>query len=239
MAVNRGPPCTKWRYDYRLDMKNRIHPTWLQWLTPYFQDPSFGRLQVRLNGLEQSQIYPPQSMRYAALETDPSQIKVVILGQDPYHGAGQAMGLAFSVPPGVSTPRSLGNIYKEIEAEGGQSAKGRRGDLTPWVDQGVLLLNTALSVESGQPASHRGWGWEGFTDGVIKELSQHRENLIFLLWGGHAQEKAPLIEPGRGHLILTSPHPSPLSARRGFFGCGHFKKANDFLIGLGEQPIDW
>lgn len=149
------------------------------------------------------------------------------------------MGLSFSVPPGVSIPPSLVNIYKEIEQEGLAPAAGRTGDLTHWAAQGVLLLNTALSVHEGQAGAHRGWGWEAFTDGIIKELSERRRGLVFMLWGKPAQEKSSLIPKDREHFILTAPHPSPLSAYRGFLGCGHFKRANQFLKENGKAPILW
>lgn len=220
-------------------MKNDPHPNWFEWLACHFQTPDFVALQERLNAEPAGLVYPPARLRYAALSLAPADVKVVILGQDPYHGPGQAMGLAFSVPQTVPVPPSLVNIYKEIEAETGKPAKGRSGDLSGWVDQGVLLLNTALSVKAGQAGSHRGWGWEGFTDGIIQELSQRKEGLVFMLWGSHAQEKSKLIPKDRGHLVLQAPHPSPLSAYRGFFGCGHFKKANDFLVKNGQAAIDW
>lgn len=220
-------------------MRIEPHPEWFSWLVPYFSAPSFKALQARLSNEPADQVFPPVGLRYAALEMPPGDIKVVILGQDPYHGRGQAMGLSFSVPPGVQAPPSLVNIYKEIEASGGRKAQGRDGDLRPWASQGVLLLNTALSVREGQAASHRGWGWEPFTDGIIKELAARREGLVFMLWGRHAQEKQALVPADREHLVLTGPHPSPLSAHRGFFGCGHFKRANEFLQARGQAPIDW
>lgn len=220
-------------------MQIKPHSDWFSWLSPYFNAPGFAALQKRLDAEPEGQVFPPVGLRYAALEQAPGDIKVVILGQDPYHGPGQAMGLSFSVPHGVQVPPSLVNIYKEIELEGGRSAAGRSGDLRPWAQQGVLLLNTALSVRQAQAGAHRGWGWEPFTDGIIQELADRREGLVFLLWGNHAQEKARLISPDKGHLILTAPHPSPLSAHRGFLGCGHFKKANAFLEKQGKTPINW
>jgi uracil-DNA glycosylase len=215
------------------------HKDWFSWLSPYFNAPTFKALQSKLNEQPAHQVFPPAGLRYATLTRAPEDIKVIILGQDPYHGRGQAMGLSFSVPEGVPTPPSLMNIYKEIQQEGGQAAAGRTGDLTPWADQGVLLLNTALSVHEGQAGSHRGWGWEPFTDGIIKELAQRRTGLVFLLWGKPAQEKAHLIPKDKGHLVLTAPHPSPLSAHRGFLGCGHFNQANQFLESQGLSPIRW
>lgn len=220
-------------------MKKDPHPEWFQWLATHFRTPSFEALQDRLNQEPDDQVYPPAALRYAALSLAPADVKVVILGQDPYHGPNQAMGLAFSVPDDVPVPPSLVNIYKEIEAETGKPARGRSGNLTGWVEQGVLLLNTALSVRAGHAGSHRGWGWEGFTDGIIQELARRKEGLVFMLWGSHAQEKAHLIPKDRGHLVLQAPHPSPLSAYRGFLGCGHFQQANHFLVRKGDTPINW
>ena len=220
-------------------MQINPHPDWFSWLEPYFKTPQFKALQEKLNAQPPEQVFPPAGLRYAALAKAPQDVKIVILGQDPYHGPGQAMGLSFSVPKGVPPPPSLVNIYKEIQAEGGVSAAGRSGDLTAWANQGVLLLNTALSVHEGQAGSHRGWGWESFTDGIIKELANRRTGLVFLLWGKPAQEKMQLIPADKGHLILTAPHPSPLSAHRGFMGCGHFNKANQFLESQGQTPIQW
>lgn len=220
-------------------MQINPHPEWFSWLAPYFDTPGFKALQAKLNAQPKDKIFPPSELRYAALIQAPEDIKVVILGQDPYHGRGQAMGLSFSVPPDVAIPPSLMNIYKEIEQEGLAPAAGRSGDLTHWAEQGVLLLNTALSVQEGQAGSHRGWGWESFTDGIIKELSERRSGLVFMLWGKHAQEKSVLIPKDRDHLILNAPHPSPLSAYRGFLGCGHFKRANQFIEEKGQTPILW
>ncbi len=183
-------------------------------------------------------IYPPGRQMFAALDAVPFEaVKVVILGQDPYHGPGQAHGLSFSVPPGVPIPPSLLNIFKEIERDLGLPVP-RHGCLQHWADQGVLLLNAVLSVEAGKAGSHAGRGWEGFTDAVIEALSREREGLVFLLWGSYAQKKGELIDRGR-HCVLKAPHPSPLSAHRGFFGCGHFGKANRWLQARGLAPIDW
>jgi uracil-DNA glycosylase len=220
-------------------MMKSIHPTWKQWLAPYISSPSFAALERKLSGEPEDTTLPPSYARFVALSKNPHSIKVVVLGQDPYHGPGQAMGLAFSVPLGVAPPPSLANIYKEIEQEGGAKADGRNGDLTPWNEQGVLLLNTALSVRAGDAGSHYGWGWEDFTDGAIKELAERTQGLAFLLWGKHAQTKAKLIPDGRGHLILQAPHPSPLSSYRGFFGCGHFRLVNEFLRSQGKAEIAW
>lgn len=220
-------------------MTIKPHNLWMEWLSPHFQTASFRQLMEKLKTEPQDKVYPPVGLRYSALTMNPNDVKVVILGQDPYHGPGQAMGLAFSVPPGVDVPPSLVNMYKEIESTEGKVAKGRSGDLTPWVNQGVLLLNTALSVRAHEAGSHRGWGWEGFTDGIIQELATRQKDLVFLLWGKHAQEKERLVPHDRGHLILKAPHPSPLSAHRGFLGSKHFQQANQFLIEKGKAPIDW
>lgn len=183
-------------------------------------------------------IYPPGRQMFAALDAVPFEaVKVVILGQDPYHGPGQAHGLSFSVPPGVALPPSLLNIFKELQRDLGL-ALPRHGCLQHWAGQGVLLLNAVLSVEAGHAGSHAGRGWEGFTDAVIDALSREREGLVFLLWGSYAQKKGELIDRSR-HCVLKAPHPSPLSAHRGFLGCGHFGKANRWLQGRGLAPIDW
>ena len=164
-------------------------------------------------------------------------IKVVLLGQDPYHNEGQAMGLSFSVPKGMAIPPSLVNMYKEIKAEL-QIEPKPHGDLSGWADQGVLLLNAVLTVRAHQANSHKGKGWEEFTDGIIKKISDLKENVVFLLWGGNARSKKKLIDANK-HLILECAHPSPLSAYNGFFGCGHFKKTNEYLKEHGLEPIDW
>lgn len=183
-------------------------------------------------------IYPAPADRFNALKLTPfDQVKVVILGQDPYHGPGQAHGLSFSVPNGVPIPPSLRNIYQEIHKDLGVPIP-KHGNLEHWARQGVLLLNTSLSVEAARAASHAGIGWDIFTDQVIKQLNVHRSGLVFLLWGAHAGRKADLIDPRR-HRIFKSPHPSPLSASRGFFGCKHFSKTNDHLTRQGLKPIDW
>lgn len=187
------------------------------------------------------QIFPHSSNWFRALDlTPPDDVRVVILGQDPYHGPGQAHGLCFSVQRGVPAPPSLKNIFREIGEDLG-IAPPAHGSLEHWARQGVLLLNTALTVEAGQAASHRGKGWEKFTDAVIRTVARKSEPVVFLLWGRHAGEKAALIEnEGAGrHLILTAPHPSPLSAYNGFFGCRHFSQANRFLEETGRAPIDW
>lgn len=186
-------------------------------------------------------IYPPTGTRLAALALTPlPAVKIVILGQDPYHGPGQAHGLAFSVQRGVPVPPSLLNIFKEQETDLGLP-RPRHGHLEGWARQGVLLLNTVLTVEAGQAASHQGKGWELFTDAAIRAVAQRSTPCVYLLWGSHARTKAALIRESSGgpHLILEAPHPSPLSAHRGFLGCRHFSRANAFLEEQGSAPIDW
>lgn len=183
-------------------------------------------------------IYPPGPQMFNAFNSTPfDAVRVVILGQDPYHGPGQAHGLSFSVPPGIPPPPSLLNIFKEIHRDLGLPMPGH-GCLQAWAEQGVLLLNAVLSVEQRQAASHQGRGWERFTDRAIECLNAGREGLVFLLWGSYAQKKGNLIDRQR-HLVLTAPHPSPLSAHRGFIGCGHFSRVNEYLQDRGEAPIDW
>ncbi len=183
-------------------------------------------------------IYPPNAQLFAAFNATPfDQVKIVILGQDPYHGPGQAHGLSFSVPEGIATPPSLLNIFKELSREYG-SPVSSSGNLKAWADQGVLLLNAVLSVESAKPGSHQNKGWEAFTDEVIRQLSDQREGLVFMLWGAYAQAKGRIIDHQR-HCVLKAPHPSPLSAYRGFIGCGHFSSANRYLQGRQKTPIDW
>ena len=183
-------------------------------------------------------IYPPPRRIFAALDATPfDQVKVVILGQDPYHGPNQAHGLCFSVLPGVPPPPSLLNIFAEIERDL-HIPRPDHGCLLPWARQGVLLLNAVLTVERGRAGSHQGKGWEGFTDAIVDHLNRERENLVFLLWGSPAQAKGRLVD-ARRHRVLKAPHPSPLSAHRGFIGCGHFSLANQWLITHGQQPVDW
>ena len=186
-------------------------------------------------------IYPKGSEMFAALDHCPfANVKVVIIGQDPYHGPGQAHGLSFSVQPGVPQPPSLVNIFREIDQDlgGAQRMPADRGCLTPWAEQGVLLLNAVLTVERGRAGSHQGKGWERFTDAIVARLNEGRQGLVFLLWGAYAQKKGMIVDRTR-HCVLTAPHPSPLSAHRGFFGCRHFSQANDYLASRGQTPVDW
>ena len=183
-------------------------------------------------------VYPPGPLIFNAFNHTPFEaVRVVILGQDPYHGPGQAHGLSFSVPDGVPPPPSLQNIFKEQARDLGLPIPAT-GNLTPWADRGVLLLNAVLTVEAGKAGSHQGKGWEEFTDTAIQALSDRREGLVFMLWGAYAQAKGRIIDRGR-HCILRAPHPSPLSAHRGFLGCGHFSAANRYLQGRGQPPMDW
>jgi len=184
-------------------------------------------------------VYPPQKDVFSAFRlTELGDVKVVILGQDPYHGPKQAHGLAFSVLPGVQVPPSLQNIYKELLQDIPGFQKPDHGFLESWAKQGVMLLNTVLTVEAGKAHSHARFGWETFTDNVIAAINQHREGVVFLLWGSHAQKKGSIIDRQRHH-VLQAPHPSPLSAHRGFFGCQHFSKTNAILREAGQEPIDW
>jgi len=184
-------------------------------------------------------VYPPKDKVFEALSATPfDDIKVVILGQDPYHGPNQAHGLCFSVMPGVKTPPSLVNIYKELAQDIEGFVTPEQGYLQSWAKQGVLLLNTVLTVEQGQAHSHKHLGWERFTDKIIEQINQQREAVVFLLWGSHAQKKGANIDTNR-HLVLNAPHPSPLSAYRGFLGCQHFSRANQYLLKHGKQSIDW
>jgi uracil-DNA glycosylase len=183
-------------------------------------------------------VYPKEAEIFKAFTATPfDAVRVVILGQDPYHGPDQAHGLAFSVPDGIKPPPSLVNIYKEIDSSFGVTSP-RRGDLSAWARQGVLLLNTTLTVQAARAASHQGRGWETFTDTVIRALNDRRDHIVFMLWGSHAQKKGAFLDRTR-HLVLEAPHPSPLSAYRGFLGCGHFKTANDYLTAQGRRSIDW
>lgn len=216
----------------------RITKNWAELLKDEFGKPYFKDLQKFLEEeYSRYDIYPKMENIFNALNfVKYEDVKVVIIGQDPYHEPNQAHGLAFSVQDGVPLPPSLQNIYKEIEDDLGITCE-KSGDLSRWAKQGVLLLNTSLTVRRGQANSHRGKGWETFTNEIIKLLSQREKPLVFILWGSNAQSFAPEIAPQ--HLVLKAPHPSPLSAYRGFFGCKHFSKANNFLIEHGQSPIDW
>jgi len=218
----------------------QIEPSWLEVLHDEFDKPYMQSLRQFLQQEKQQGkvIYPSGKNIFNAFNSTPfHKVKVVILGQDPYHGPGQAHGLCFSVLPGVPFPPSLLNIFKEIQQDLGIPVP-QHGCLQSWADQGVLLLNATLTVEQGRAGSHQGKGWETFTDQAISALNLGREGLVFLLWGSYAQQKGALID-GRRHLILKSPHPSPLSAHRGFFGNRHFSKANEWLQQRGQTPIDW
>ena len=221
-------------------MAAALHPSWAARVGAYLERADMQALGAFLRAEKAAgkRVHPPGRQMFAALDAVPfDAVRVVILGQDPYHGPGQAHGLSFSVPPGIAIPPSLLNIFKEIERDLGLPMP-RHGCLQSWAAQGVLLLNAVLSVEEGRAGSHAGKGWEGFTDGIIGALSREREGLVFLLWGSYAQKKGELIDRQR-HCVLKAPHPSPLSAHRGFLGCGHFGKANRWLQGLGSTPIDW
>ena len=203
---------------------------------PYLKDTLEYVAQKRSEGVT---VFPPEQQVFSAFDATPfEQVKVVILGQDPYHGPDQAHGLCFSVLPGIKPPPSLANMYKELVQDIEGFSIPEHGYLMPWAEQGVLLLNTVLTVEQGQAHSHKHLGWEKFTDKVIDEINQHREGVVFLLWGAHAQKKGKSIDKVRHH-VLHAPHPSPLSAHRGFFGCQHFSKTNDLLTSLGKTPINW
>lgn len=222
------------------DRPINLHPEWLEVLGDEFDKEYMKSLRAFL--LERSKqgatIYPPGKRIFNALDSTPlSKVKVVILGQDPYHGPGQAHGLCFSVQKGVRIPPSLVNIYKEIESDLGISMPNN-GFLQPWAERGVLLLNAVLTVERGNAGAHQGKGWEHFTDAVVNAVNEQRENVVFLLWGSHAQRKGAGIDTAR-HLVLKAPHPSPLSAHRGFLGCRHFSKANHWLQSRGNEPVDW
>lgn len=220
-------------------MDVRIEQSWKKALSEEFEKPYFRELVAELHREKQAGItvYPPGGSIFKAFDLCPlDKVKVVILGQDPYHNPGQAMGLSFSVPEGVAAPPSLKNIFKEIESDLGIRMSGST-DLTPWAKQGVLLLNSVLTVRAGAAASHSGLGWQEFTDAVIRIISETQNGVVFLLWGNYAKTKAPLIDISRHH-ILAAAHPSPL-ARGAFFGCRHFSRANEILEYEGKSPIDW
>ena len=218
----------------------RIEPSWKARLAAQFDSPHMAGLSAFLRAEKSAgkRIYPPGSQIFRAFELTPFEaVKVVILGQDPYHGPGQAHGLCFSVRPDVPPPPSLVNIFKEVESDLG-IAPPDHGCLQPWAEQGVLLLNSVLTVEQGNAGAHQGKGWEFFTDKVVETINRQRENVVFLLWGGYARKKGKHIDRQR-HLVLEGPHPSPLSAYRGFFGCRHFSKANQWLEAQGQHPVNW
>lgn len=221
-------------------MVSIVEPSWQRVLAEQSQESYFQNLLGFIQNRKAAgvDVYPPEEQWFSALEITPfEKAKVVILGQDPYHAAGQAHGLSFSVPLDTKIPPSLRNIYKELHADVGIEIPSH-GFLLPWAQQGVLLLNSVLTVEGGAAGSHQSRGWELFTDAIIQELNKRREALVFLLWGSHAQKKGASIDRVR-HLVLEAPHPSPLSAHRGFFGCQHFSKANTYLLTHNQSAIDW
>lgn len=222
------------------DARLQLEPSWKARVGDWFERPEMVALREFLLAAKHAgkRIYPPGPEIFAALDATPfDAVKVVILGQDPYHGPGQAHGLCFSVRPGVPVPPSLQNIFAEIQNDLGIPPPDH-GCLTPWAQRGVLLLNSVLTVQAGMAGSHQGKGWEGFTDHVVDQLNRGRDHLVFLLWGSHAQAKGKLIDTRR-HRVLKAPHPSPLSAHRGFLGCRHFSMANQYLVANGAAPIDW
>lgn len=218
-----------------------MHESWKAHLADEFEKDYFKKLvDFVKQEYTKKTVYPPPASIFRAFDLCPfDAVKVVILGQDPYHGRSQANGLCFAVNEGVALPPSLQNIYKEISEDTGVPVPASQtGNLENWARQGVLLLNATLTVQAGQAGSHQGKGWEEFTDAVIKTLSEERENLVFLLWGKYAQNKGAITDPLR-HCILTAAHPSPFSAYSGFFGCRHFSKANEYLKLVGKEPIEW
>lgn len=221
-------------------MQVKIEPSWKKVLSEEFDKDYFVKLTqfVKAEYLT-STVYPPPKFIFRAFELTPfDSVKVVILGQDPYHGAGQANGLCFAVNQGVRLPPSVQNIYKEIETDLGHKSAYPNGDLEEWAKQGVLLLNSTLTVSEKSPGSHQNQGWEEFTDAVIKKLSDERDHLVFILWGAYAQKKGSVIDATK-HLVIKSPHPSPFSAYSGFFGSQPFSKCNNYLSLFGEEPINW
>jgi uracil-DNA glycosylase len=218
----------------------QLDPSWKAHVGDYLRRPDMQELAAFLRERKAAgaKVYPPGADIFAALDATPfDKVKVVILGQDPYHGPGQAHGLCFSVRPGVPAPPSLENIFKELQRDLG-IVRPTHGCLQHWAEQGVLLLNAVLTVEDGRAGAHAGKGWEGFTDHVVDVLNREREHLVFLLWGSYAQKKGAMID-ARKHKVLRAPHPSPLSAHRGFLGCGHFSATNEYLRSTGQAPIDW
>lgn len=223
-------------------MNVRIDPTWKAELAQEWEKPYFEELTEYVRGEYRNPavtVYPPAAKIFSAFDECPfDKVKVVILGQDPYHGPGQANGLCFSVGPGVQLPPSLVNIFKEVQDDFALPEAPTDGDLSRWARQGVLLLNSTLTVEAHRPTSHQRRGWETFTDEVIMRLNNDRDKLVFILWGSYAIKKGAFIDRNR-HCVITSPHPSPLSAYRGFFGSKPFSKANEYLIKHNQIPIDW
>lgn len=221
-------------------MEVKIESTWKERLSGEFEKGYFAELTDFVkNEYRTSIVYPAPKNIFRAFDLCPfDKVKVVILGQDPYHGEGQANGLCFAVNDGTALPPSLQNIFKEIESDLGQPLVHRSGDLSRWAKQGVLLLNATLTVRAHLAGSHQGKGWEQFTDAVIRALADERAGLVFMLWGNYAKAKGAHIDRAR-HLVLEAPHPSPLSAHAGFFGCKHFSKANAYLVAHGQAPIDW
>ena len=223
-----------------MESQVKLHPSWLGALKEEFEQPYMAELKRFLLVEREAgkQIFPKGPNWFRALDLTPlDEVRVVILGQDPYHGLGQAHGLCFSVPHDVRPPPSLVNIFKELKSDLGIEP-ARHGFLEHWASQGVLLLNSVLTVEMGQAASHRDRGWERFTDAVVRAVNDKAEPVVFMLWGSYAQKKAAFVDTSR-HLVLKAPHPSPLSAHSGFFGCKHFSQANAFLTEHGQLPIDW
>ena len=217
----------------------QIHESWKKVLQPEFEKPYFAEIKAHLLEARKygKTIYPPGPLIFNAFNSTPfDELKVLILGQDPYHNPGEAMGLCFSVPQGVKVPPSLKNIYREIERDLGHP-RPEHGDLSSWASQGVLLLNAMLTVEARKPASHQKIGWQTFTDAVIKAVSDHKDGVVFLLWGRFAQGKKGLIDELK-HYVLESAHPSPLAGDR-FQGCGHFGRTNELLVKQGKEPVDW
>jgi len=221
-------------------MNVQIDESWKKALQQEFAKPYFENIVafLKTEKVQGKTIYPPGSLIFNAFKKTPfNKLKVLLLGQDPYHGKGQAMGLSFSVPKGVRPPPSLINIFKELHDDVGV-AMPSTGDLTPWAEQGVMLLNAALTVRAGEPNSHSKLGWHQFTDAVIQKVSDEKEGIVFLLWGAFAHQKQELIDQTKHH-VLKAAHPSPYSADKGFFGCRHFSKTNKFLVAQKEDPIDW
>jgi uracil-DNA glycosylase len=222
-------------------MDVQIENSWKEELKQEFGKAYFQQIVafLKTEKIQGKTIYPPGSLIFNAFNQTPFRdVKVVIIGQDPYHGPGQAHGLCFSVQDGINPPPSLINIYKEIEKDTGVGMSGRNGNLSKWAQQGVLLLNAFLTVRANEPASHSKIGWDNFTNAVIKTISDHKKGVVFLLWGKFAQEKQVLIDETKHH-VLKAAHPSPFSADKGFFGCKHFSKTNELLLQEGLEPIDW